>query len=201
MKKSGIFLLGIMCVPVVGCNQKKGEDNAKLFYAFSTENLLSDWDYMDRENVDNEDFWDRDYTMRFNALRNENDAAQLMIHANKNIESFDFTLPTFQNFIVDMNLQASIKDMLVLSVGEKINVFESKNDCKNFIPSIGLIFKFSFDVKNNDYLASRDWSQSEMTVSAAYKNMYENIHAISAGVDIDLGMKDTAAPEIIIWKE
>lgn len=115
--------------------------------------------------------------------------------------AMDFTIPAFQNLIVDFNVQAAIKNMLVISVGEKINIVESINKHGSFIPSVGLIFKFSFDVKNNDYLASRDWSQSEMTVSAAYKNLYEDVHGISAGVDIDLGMKDTIAPEIIIWNE
>ena len=30
------------------------------------------------------------------------------------------------------------------------------------------------------------------------KNMYENVNAISAGVDMDVGMKDTAPPQISI---
>lgn len=115
--------------------------------------------------------------------------------------ALDFTVPAFQNLIVDMNAQACIKDMLIVSVGEKINLVEAVNKRGSFIPSIGLIFKFSFDVKDNDYLASRDWSQSEMTVSAAYKNVAEKVHGISAGVDIDLGMKDTAAPQILLWEE
>lgn len=113
--------------------------------------------------------------------------------------ALDFTVPCFQNFIMDLNVQLSLKDMLVLSIGEKINIAESVNKRNNYIPSIGLIFKFSFDVKNNEYLESNGWSQSEMSVSAAYKNMYETVNAISAGVDINLGMKDTQAPEIVLW--
>lgn len=123
---------------------------------------------------------------------------------NDNIEiggALDFTVPAFQNLIVDLNLQASVKNMLIVSMGEKINIVEAANGHGSYIPSIGLIFKFTFDVKNNEYLASKDWSQSEMTVSAAYKNLYEEVHAISAGVDIDLGMQDTSAPEIVIWNE
>ena len=115
--------------------------------------------------------------------------------------ALDLTVPAFQNLIVDLGVQASIKDMLVVSLGEKINIVEAANGHGSYIPSVGLIFKFSFDVKNNDYLASKDWSQNEMTVSAAYKNLYQNVHAISAGVDIDLGMKDTSAPEIVVWNE
>lgn len=113
--------------------------------------------------------------------------------------SMDFTVPCFQNFIMDMNLQLSIKDMFVVSVGEKLNIAEAATGNNNLVPSIGLIFKFSFDVKDNVYLESNGWSTSEMSVSAAYKNMYKTVHAESAGLDINLGMKDTDAPEINLW--
>ena len=112
--------------------------------------------------------------------------------------ALDFTIPAFQNIIIDLNLQFTLKQMLSLSVGDKINILESVRGHNNYIPSVGLFYKFSFNVKNNEYLASRDWSESEMRVSAAYKNMYENVNAISAGVDIDLGMKDTTPPQISI---
>lgn len=115
--------------------------------------------------------------------------------------ALDFSVPAFQNCIIDLNLQCTLKQMLTLSIGEKINIVESVRNHKNFIPSVGLFFKFSFDVKNNEYLASRDWSESEMRISAAYKNMYENVNAVSVGVDIDLGMKDTVPPQIILWDE
>ena len=115
--------------------------------------------------------------------------------------ALDFTIPAFQNIIIDLNLQFTLKQMLSLSVGEKINIIESVRGHNNYIPSVGLFYKFSFNVKNNEYLASRDWSESEMRVSAAYKNMYENVNAISTGVDIELGMKDTTPPQISIMIE
>lgn len=120
---------------------------------------------------------------------------------NDNFElgaALDFTVPAFQNLIVDMNLQAGIKNMLFLSIGEKFNVRETIEGHKAFIPSVGLIFNFTFDVKNNEYFAKKDWSQSEMIISAGYKNMYDKVNAISAGLDVNLGMKDTSAPEIIL---
>ena len=88
--------------------------------------------------------------------------------------------------------------MLFISVGEKFNLRETIAGRPDLVPSIGLIFNFTFNMKNNDYFAKKDWSQSEMIISAAYKNMYSNIHAISAGLDVDLGMKDTSAPQIIL---
>lgn len=120
---------------------------------------------------------------------------------NENIEiagALDFTVPTFQNLIVDLNFQFGIRNMLFLSVGEKFNLRETIAGRPDLVPSIGLIFNFTFNMKNNDYFAKKDWSQSEMIISTAYKNMYSNIHAISAGLDVDLGMKDTSAPQIIL---
>lgn len=113
--------------------------------------------------------------------------------------AFDFTTPCFQNLIIDFNTQVSVKDMLVVSLAEKVNLKEAINGYSSFVPSVGVIFTFSFDVKNNQYLESNGWSQSEMTVGAAYKNLYGTVNAGSVGVDINLGMKDTEAPEINIW--
>ena len=95
-------------------------------------------------------------------------------------------------------------DKIYTGLPDKIvyhNIIESVRGHNNYIPSVGLFYKFSFNVKNNEYLASRDWSESEMRVSAAYKNMYENVNAISTGVDIELGMKDTTPPQISIMIE
>ena len=113
----------------------------------------------------------------------------------------DLSVPCFQNLIADMNAQVEIKDAFIISVGEKVNLVEIINKKYSFIPSVAFLFKFSFDVKNNEYLESHSWSQSEMTVSAGYKNLYKTVHAVSAGVDLDLGMADKEAPKIVVWDE
>lgn len=112
--------------------------------------------------------------------------------------AFDVTIPSFQNVIFDMNLQAGVKNILFISVGEKINLRESFEGYSSFIPSVGLIFKFNFNMKNNEYFAENDWSQSEMVTSVAYKNLYNNVHAISTGLDVNLGMEDTTPPQILL---
>ncbi|MBP5520160.1 MAG: hypothetical protein J6X84_06240 [Treponema sp.] len=112
---------------------------------------------------------------------------------------FDVTLPCFQNLIVDMNAQISFKDAFVISIGEKFNLAEVINEKYSFIPSVAFLFKFSFDVKNNQYLENNGWSQSEMTISSGYKNLYDSLHAVSVGVDIDLGMADSEPPKIVVW--
>lgn len=111
----------------------------------------------------------------------------------------DFSVPCFQNFIAEVNAQVAFKKAFYISIGEKFNMQEVIQKKYNFIPAVSFLYKFSFDVKNNQYLENNGWSQSEMSVSAGYKNLYKTIHAVSAGVDIDLGMADNEAPKITLW--
>lgn len=113
----------------------------------------------------------------------------------------DVTTPCFQNLIADFNAQVSIKRMFTISIGEKFNLMETINGHYNVLPSVAFLFKFSFNVRNNQYLESNGWSQSEMTVAAGYKNLYKTVHAISAGADLDLGMADNDPPEIVLWNK
>lgn len=113
----------------------------------------------------------------------------------------DFSVPCFQNLIVDFNAQVAFKNAFYISLGEKFNLKEAVNGKNSYIPSVSFLYKFSFNVKNNQYLEDNGWSQSEMAVSAGYKNYDETLHAISGGVDIDLGMADNEAPKILVWDE
>ena len=113
--------------------------------------------------------------------------------------SADFTIPMFMNLITDIGLQFSVKDMLFINVAEKLNLAELANGVKNVMPSVGLTFRFTFDVKNNDYLQKNGWSQSEMSASAAWKQFNKTVNAVSAGVDLNLGLKDETPPVINLW--
>ncbi|MCR4734399.1 MAG: hypothetical protein K5829_05300 [Treponema sp.] len=115
--------------------------------------------------------------------------------------SLDFTTPLFQNFIMDAGLQMSLKDMLCISVAEKLNIAEIANGHKDFFPVIGISFKFDFDT-SLDYAQRHGWNQNEMDASVSYKQFYNSIHAVSEGVNLYLGMPDKEAPVInIIFDE
>lgn len=101
--------------------------------------------------------------------------------------SFDLALPSFQNLVIDAGLQMKMFDKLKLSTAWEYDIKEYKKDAKNLIPSISLSFNFIF--KN----------ESEVKTSAAYQRMYKNVNAISAGVTVDMGLKDTDAPDITLW--
>lgn len=102
MKKNKVLLalaLPSLCFTVASCNAKQDTKQAHLFWAYSTENLLGDYDYTAKKDEegepidDNEQFIKRDSTLRFNCIKGENEGAQLMVFAKKYIDKFDFKLP------------------------------------------------------------------------------------------------------------
>ena len=113
--------------------------------------------------------------------------------------SVDLTVPAFMNLITDIGLQFAVKEMLFISVSEKLNIAELAHGVKNVMPSVGLSFRFTFDVKNNDYLNKNGWSQSEMSANVAWRQFNKTVNAVSAGVDVNLGLKDEAPPVIQLW--
>ena len=113
--------------------------------------------------------------------------------------AFDLSLPSCLNLIADASLQFSLKDMIVLSVSEKMNIREMAAGKVYMIPAIGLNFKFSFDFGSSNYMKKNGWEQSEFNVYSAYKNINTTVTAASLGLDFMLGMKDTTPPVIELW--
>ena len=115
--------------------------------------------------------------------------------------ALDLTTAMFQNLVVDFNAQFLFNNMIYVSIGEKINISEACYNRWSAIPSVGIGVNFKFNVNNIDYLDSKGWNESEMTVNAAYKNLYSSVNAYSIGADVDMGMQDTVAPVITIIEE
>ena len=92
-KKLCLLPVAVLCFTLIGCkNNSSNKKNIRVWSAYSTENLISDWDYFDGEE-DNEPYANRDSTLRFSCIKNENEGVQLMITASTYINSFDFELP------------------------------------------------------------------------------------------------------------
>lgn len=115
--------------------------------------------------------------------------------------STDFSVPAFQNLVIDAGVQLEFNEFIKVSTSWEYDVRECAEGSVNLIPSVGLSFKFIFKAKEDSILTERGWQQSEMTVSAAWQNLYETVNAASVGAVINLGLKDTDAPEIILWSE
>lgn len=101
MKKK-IFVpvsIALLVAPLMASCGSDNSDYARLFYAYSTENLMGDWDYLSEKDEDgviieeNQKYISRDKTLSFSLLKGENEGVQLMINANRYINNFDFILP------------------------------------------------------------------------------------------------------------
>ena len=115
--------------------------------------------------------------------------------------SADISSPAFNDFVFDTAVQIVIVDVVKLSSCWEYDAREFSEGSKNLMPSVGLSVQFKFKSKNVSLLANKGWEQSEMTVSGAWKQMYKNVNAVSAGAKVNLGLKDTQPPEIILWGE
>lgn len=115
--------------------------------------------------------------------------------------SADIAVPTMQNFIFDAGLQFMYRNFLTLSTSWEYNAREVIESSESWMPAVGITFRFLFDSKNNAFMKENGWQQSEMAVSGAWKKMYENINAVSGGMTLKLGLKDTEAPEIKLFEE
>lgn len=113
--------------------------------------------------------------------------------------TLDMALPGFQNLVIDAGVKLLIFNQITVSSSWEYDVKEFAEGHKNILPSVGVSFQFKFNSKDGSMLANKGWAQSEMTVSGAWKQMYENVNAVSAGAKLNLGLKDTQAPVIILW--
>ena len=78
--------------------------------------MISDLDYLD-DDPDHEIYENRDNTLRFSCIKNENEGVQLMISTESFINSFDFELPD----VTGPNGTIS-KDNFSVSVAHYMNV-------------------------------------------------------------------------------
>lgn len=113
--------------------------------------------------------------------------------------SLDLSFPTFQNLVFDTNLQFLFANIVSVSTGWQFNLRETLEDRANWYPTVSLSFKFDFTTKEESFLGRQGWGESEMIVSSAYKALNNDVHIASGGAALYLGLKDTDAPEIILW--
>ena len=116
--------------------------------------------------------------------------------------STDFALPFFQNCVMDLGVGFEYNKFIRLSLGWQANIreiAEGKADGVNSI-SVGVSLKLGITSKKFSE-TNADWEKSEVTPSIATQTLYSGIQAVSFGARLDLGLKDTDAPEIILWNE
>lgn len=115
--------------------------------------------------------------------------------------SFDVSTMCFQNIVFDAGIQLGIKDLIFVSIAERIDVAECAEGSADLLPAVGLGVKFNLNASNNSYLSAHNWDKSEILASGAWQQKYDNIEVISAGMRVKLGQKDVEPPVIKIWDE
>lgn len=131
-------------------------------------------------------------------------AATLFSVAKDNVAggfSADLSFPMFTNMVVDLGLQLRIAKIITVKSGWQLNVWEAAHKDLNLLPSVGVTVRFGINTKKNQFMIDKGWQQSEITTSGAWQNVYEGVHAASAGAAINLGLLDKEAPVIKIWNE
>ena len=118
--------------------------------------------------------------------------------------SSDFATPAFQNFVMDLGVALQYSGLgsatIKLASAWELDVKELLEEHTNMIPSVGLSVKFNFTTKSNSAMANHGWQESELTVSGAWRNLYTDINAFSAGAVLKLGMEDKEPPVITLWE-
>lgn len=112
--------------------------------------------------------------------------------------SADLSFPFFQNAIFDTAFDVKFGDIVKITASWQANVRELINGAPVDLPSVGVGFNFTLNTSKFS-AANADWAKSELEGSVAWKRLYGDIHAISGGALMNLGMPDTSAPEIILW--
>lgn len=118
--------------------------------------------------------------------------------------STDIAAPGFQDFVIDIGLAVEYSGFrfatFKLASAWEFDVQEFTNDRHNVIPAVALSAKFNFSA-DNKMLANHGWSESEITAAAAWRNLYEDVNAFSAGLVLKLGQEDTDPPVVTLWED
>jgi hypothetical protein len=109
-------------------------------------------------------------------------------------------IPSFQNFIWNIGLEAFIANIVTVSAGWKLNAVEIAEGAGARLPDISLLFTFSANTGKSAFMEKQGWDKSDFTVGGQYQSLGKRLSAWSAGATANFGMKDTDPPDIKLWE-
>jgi hypothetical protein len=115
--------------------------------------------------------------------------------------SLDLSAPFFQNLVIDAGVQARIADIVTVSLGWQLNAAETGKDFASLLPSIGVSVKFKWNSSKSEFMSSKGWDTSDVTASGNWRQIYDGVQQISAGITANFGLPDTEGPAISLWGE
>jgi hypothetical protein len=113
--------------------------------------------------------------------------------------SADLSLPFFQNAVLDAGAQIRFADIVTVSAGWQFNIAETAANRIALFPSIGLSVKFKWNSSKSEFMSSKGWDTSDVTVSGNWRQIYSGVQQVSAGVTANFGLPDTDGPAVSLW--
>lgn len=195
IKTPYFFATVSMCLIVASCNASK--PSHKIWFSYASENLMADINYFDNSE-ENMIYQNRDKTLRFNCMKNENEGAQLMITASDYISEFDFELPD-----VTDGTNTITKDHFTVSAAWYMEVGYSneRSTLKGFYPD-ALVplenYKFrrqNFIQKGRNQALYINLKTDENTLPGTYKGSGKlTLDGVSTDIPFEVKIYDATLP-------
>lgn len=116
--------------------------------------------------------------------------------------SADAAFPAFQNCIADLGFGVDYNNFVRLSAAWQANIREIAEGGMDGLSSFSVGASFRIGITSKTISEKNaDWERSEIVPAVATQSLYSGIQAVSFGAKLDLGLKDTEAPEIYMWNE
>jgi hypothetical protein len=115
--------------------------------------------------------------------------------------SDDVSAPFLHNVIFDAGAQICFAGIVTVSAGWQFNARETFKEHYALLPSIGVSVKFKVNTAKSEFMSSKGWSTSDFIASANWKQVYDGVQQISAGITANLGLRDTDGPVISLWED
>lgn len=109
--------------------------------------------------------------------------------------SLDVSTQFFQNVVFDAGVQMLIANFIEINSSWQFDTQACAAGYQSWLPTLAITFKSGLDTS---FTKNQKWTKSDIEVGAAWKNVTDNVNAISAGTVITLGQQDRVAPTITI---
>jgi hypothetical protein len=112
--------------------------------------------------------------------------------------SSDISIPTFQNFVFSVGVQAEIVKMITISLGWDMNAYELGKGWDPHTPFISIGFKTTINTGKSGFMKEQGWEKSDINGTFIWQQLNDEIQMISTGATIKFGSADSDAPIIEI---
>jgi flagellar hook assembly protein FlgD/outer membrane protein OmpA-like peptidoglycan-associated protein len=110
----------------------------------------------------------------------------------------DLSVPGFRNFTGKLGLSLFLAEMVYISSSWGFNTVELLRDIPPLLPSVGVGLNIALKSGGKRIIGGRLPSDGDLTVSTAFKPLYDGSAAMGAGITWNAGVMDNKPPVIIV---